>query len=74
MSEHPLQPKISEARSLRVSLFFFGKGFAYSSGLFLSKDQPKMPLLRTSGSGAGTSRTSACGGGGGAGKLSHFIE
>jgi hypothetical protein len=48
---------------------------AYSPGRFLSYDQPKIPLRCTSGSGAGTSLVSACGGGGGgAGKFSHFIE
>jgi len=47
---------------------------AYSSGRFRSKDQPKIPVRRTSGSGAGGGATSACGGGGGTGKFSHFIE
>lgn len=50
------------------------KSRAYSSGRFRSKDHPKIPVRRTSGSGAGGGATSACGGCGGAGKFSHFIE
>ena len=47
---------------------------AYSSGRLYSRDIPKIPVRRTSGSGAGMSLVSACGESGGAGKLSHFIE
>jgi hypothetical protein len=56
---------------------FRSKKIAYSSGRFTSKDQPKIPLRRTSGCGGGAGAASACGEGGtGAdtGKFSHFIE
>jgi len=54
----------------RVKRIRFWKSLTYSPGLFLSYDQPKIPLRCTSGSEAGTSLISACGGAGeGTGKF-----